>query len=316
MAACASWRRRSLLRFTLQLALLVAVAAITVDNAFTNADLDGNGMIDKDEYQKLILKVHDTVGIPEASAPLLQEQAKSAFWASMGLGYWNGFASGFGMILATEVGDKTFFIAAIMAMQYSRTVVFAGSMAALGVMTVLSALLGFALPNLIPREYTHYAGALLFLYFGLKMLKEGYEAEGSGPSEELAEVEHELIKKRDDAEDSDEEKRGKSGDRNSNGIKEDGLLPSKSNAAVFSQSFTLIFLAEWGDRSQIATIALAAVKNAVGVTVGGFLGHCVCTGFAVLGGRLLAARISEKTVHLAGGTLFILSGLHSLIVGA
>jgi hypothetical protein len=30
---------------------------------------------------------------------------------------------------------------------------------------------------------------LLFLYFGIKMLKEGFEAEDGGPSEELAEVE-------------------------------------------------------------------------------------------------------------------------------
>ncbi|RZC88724.1 hypothetical protein C5167_031098 [Papaver somniferum] len=34
------------------------------------------------------------------------------------------------------------------------------------------------------------------------------------------------------------------------------------------QSFILTFVAEWGDRSQIATIALATHKNAVGVAVG------------------------------------------------
>jgi len=33
-------------------------------------------------------------------------------------------------------------------------------------MTVLSSLIGFALPNLLPKQYTHYAAAILFLYFG------------------------------------------------------------------------------------------------------------------------------------------------------
>jgi putative Ca2+/H+ antiporter (TMEM165/GDT1 family) len=64
-------------------------------------------------------------------------------------------------------------------------------------------------------------------------------------------------------------------------------------------------LAEWGDRSQIATIALAAAKNPYGVTVGGCSGHCCCTGLAVMGGRMLAARISEKSVSFWGGIIFL-----------
>ncbi len=41
-------------------------------------------------------------------------------------------------ILVTELGDETFIIAAIMAMRHPRLTVFAGAMAALGVMTVRS----------------------------------------------------------------------------------------------------------------------------------------------------------------------------------
>lgn len=70
-----------------------------------------------------------------------------------------------------------------------------------------------------------------------------------------------------------------------------------------------------GDRSQIATIALAASKNPYGVIIGGLLGHALCTGIAVLGGRMLAARISEKTVAVVGGLLFFVFAIHSFIVG-
>lgn len=50
---------------------------------------------------------------------------------------------------------------------------------------------------------------------------------------------------------------------------------------IFTQAFTLTFLAEWGDRSQIATIALAASKDPFGVVVGGLIGHAFCTGIHV-----------------------------------
>jgi hypothetical protein len=33
--------------------------------------------------------------------------------------------------------------------------------------------MGFALPSLLPRQYTHYAAAGLFVFFGFKLLKVG-----------------------------------------------------------------------------------------------------------------------------------------------
>lgn len=55
------------------------------------------------------------------------------------------------MILVSEFGDKTFFIAAIMSMKQPRFIVFCGSFSALVLMTILSAGLGFAVPNLLPK---------------------------------------------------------------------------------------------------------------------------------------------------------------------
>lgn len=81
------------------------------------------------------------------------------------------------------------------------------------------------------------------------------------------------------------------------------------------QAFTLTFLAEWGDRSQIATIAMAAAKNPFGVIFGGLIGHALCTGLAVIGGRMLASRISERTVAILGGILFLFFGIESFILG-
>ncbi|RTG87549.1 uncharacterized protein DC041_0004640 [Schistosoma bovis] len=60
---------------------------------------------------------------------------------------------------------------------------------------------------------------------------------------------------------------------------------------IFVEAFVLTFFAEWGDRSQITTIVLAATKSALGVIVGGVVGHALCTGLAVLMGRFVAQRI-------------------------
>jgi hypothetical protein len=50
---------------------------------------------------------------------------------------------------------------------------------------------------------------------------------------------------------------------------------------------------------------LATHKNAIGVAVGASLGHTVCTSLAVIGGSMLASKISQRTVATIGGVLFL-----------
>jgi putative Ca2+/H+ antiporter (TMEM165/GDT1 family) len=142
----------------------------------------------------------------------------------------------------------------------------------------------------------------MFEHFGFRLIYDSSKMESGRASDELEEVEEELLQQSNKKEDV-----------------EEGL--AKQNSRVKSQTkswyqvaflaLSLTLVAEWGDRSQIATIALAAAKNPIGVTVGGCLGHSICTGLAVIGGRMLAARISKKTVSLWGGVVFIIFALHS-----
>eukprot|EP00534_Pseudo-nitzschia_fraudulenta_P000979 CAMPEP_0201116214 /NCGR_PEP_ID=MMETSP0850-20130426/561_1 /ASSEMBLY_ACC=CAM_ASM_000622 /TAXON_ID=183588 /ORGANISM="Pseudo-nitzschia fraudulenta, Strain WWA7" /LENGTH=336 /DNA_ID=CAMNT_0047380243 /DNA_START=31 /DNA_END=1041 /DNA_ORIENTATION=+ len=215
-------------------------------------------------------------------------------------GFMKGFTSGVAMILATEIGDKTFFIAAVLSMRQQRSAVFLGAVLSLYVMTVLSSIMGLVLPKLVPVKYTHILGGLLFLYFGFKLLFDARGMDSNQVSDELEEVEEELLHPKKD--DGDEEAQAV--------VSSNSLRKGFSQIAI--QSFTLTFLAEWGDRSQIATIALSAAKNPYGVTLGGCIGHTMCTGMAVLGGRMLAAKISEKTVSIFGGFIFLVFGVHSV----
>jgi putative Ca2+/H+ antiporter (TMEM165/GDT1 family) len=102
-----------------------------------------------------------------------------------------GFTKSLAMTVLSEIGDKTFFAAAILAMRHPRKLVLAGCLTALIVMTALSACLGWAAPNLISRKWTHHVTTLLFFGFGIWSLWEGFKEDGD--SEELAEVEAELV---------------------------------------------------------------------------------------------------------------------------
>lgn len=234
---------------------------------------------------------------PEEVAP---QGALSVYEKNM-TPFEKGFFASFAMIILSELGDKTFFIAAILAMRHPRLVVFSGAISALALMTVLSAGMGYAAPLLLPHQVTHYLGALLFLYFGVQLIREASGSEG-GVSGELAETEEELAE-------GDEES-GTFSDDNSK-VRRNPLTVLAS--PILIKTFTITFVAEWGDRSQIATIALAASKNVYGVTLGGVLGHAICTAIAVIGGKALSERISERTMLYLGGCVFLLFAVVDLL---
>ncbi|MCV5137797.1 TMEM165/GDT1 family protein, partial [Escherichia coli] len=69
---------------------------------------------------------------------------------------FHSFFLSFTMILFSEIGDKTFLVAALMAMKHDRLVVFSGAFAALITMTSLAAVLGHAVPPLLAKKITNY----------------------------------------------------------------------------------------------------------------------------------------------------------------
>lgn len=223
----------------------------------------------------------------------------------------DGFLSSLSMILVSEIGDKTFFIACLMAMRHPKLTVYIGAISALATMTILSALLGFVVPNLLSVYVTQLLAVVLFFIFGFKILYDEVVKRRGGDDEESDDemTEAAAALRRRDPNDSME-----SGSINSSTVY--ASAPSRRWRKVLNpvmvEAFTLTFLAEWGDRSQLATIALAAAKNPFAVTVGGVLGHAICTGGAVLGGNIIAQRVSMKTVNIIGGVLFICFALGTL----
>lgn len=83
---------------------------------------------------------------------------------------------------------------------------------------------------------------------------------------------------------------------------------------IFTNAFGMTFLAEWGDRSQLATIVMAGINDVAGVCLGGILGHFICTGLAVICGALIAKKISVKMVTVVGAVVFIGFAIASLFI--
>lgn len=87
---------------------------------------------------------------------------------------------------------------------------------------------------------------------------------------------------------------------------------------VFGATLITFFLAEMGDKTQLATVALAA-KSAfpIEVVIGTTLGMLIADVPAVIIGKQLGQRISMKLVHSIAACIFLVLGVATLLgVGA
>lgn len=78
--------------------------------------------------------------------------------------------------------------------------------------------------------------------------------------------------------------------------------------------FTAVFLAELGDKTQLATLLFAADKEVSKWTVffGASLALILTSALGVLAGSLISQHVSERHLHYAAGVGFVAIGLWTL----
>lgn len=77
----------------------------------------------------------------------------------------------------------------------------------------------------------------------------------------------------------------------------------------FVAGFLMIFLAEWGDKTQISSGLLATQYNAFAVLAGTLAAMLLLSAMAIYAGKFITKKIHPKTVAKIAGAAFIIIGL-------
>ena len=201
------------------------------------------------------------------------------------------FGSSLTAITLAELGDKTFFMALILAVRHRARWVFIGSFAALTAVTLISLALGYGLRELLPQSLVPWLAAVLFLSFGIKLLIDAQGMAANAATEEKAEAEQVI------------------------NTAESSKVFNTAWAVIW-ESFVLVFIAELGDRTQFTTIFMATAPAQVfsfgGLLAGTLLGHAMVTWLAVGAGKWIGQWVNERLLYRLSGGLFLVFGLAAL----
>ena len=181
-------------------------------------------------------------------------------------------AAVFPIIFIGELPDKTMFASLVMSTRGKPLSVWLGAAGAFVVHVVIATTVGVALFHLLPRRALDGIVALMFLAGAGLAIREARKAQ-----EEEALVEREAA----------------------------------SGRRVVTTAFIVIFLAEWGDLTQILTANLAAhYHSPLSVGVGAVLALWAVAALAVIGGQSLLRFINIRTLRIV--TAVVLVGLAGL----
>jgi len=239
----------------------------------------------------------------------------------------HAFVSAFSMVCVGELFDKTWFVAFLMALKYDKLVVFWASLLALIAHALIAVLIGLSINKFFSISTLNFGAMLLYALFALMYAKDAYNADPDADIIEsgTAEAEKDAGGKLGEAKQGEapgstelgevvgaaQEAEATSAELGEAGRTRAGGALQK--VKVFMTCWMTVFLAEWGDRTQITMIGLQASQPAVPVCVGSSAAFFLLTLSAVLSGKLLSGtRLSERKVYAAASLVFVIFAVIAL----
>jgi len=205
----------------------------------------------------------------------------------------------FCLVAIAEVFDKTWFVALLMALKYDKLVVFWSCFLGLAAHVAIAGVFGLAFAKLVPMRYLDFGAAALYAFFAVLFYIDYLNAD---PDSDMIEAGKEEAAE--DCEGAVEEDGTNYGATDAKKAAYASKL--RHNMKVFGACCMAMFIAEWGDRTQIAMIGAAASKPVVPVCIGSMAAFFLLTLSAVIvGGMLKNQKISEKLVHGVSSIAFV-----------
>lgn len=239
----------------------------------------------------------------------------------------SGTGEAFATVFCSELGDKSFFLTMLLAVRRGRAFALLSSQSALALMTGISASLGLMLRKVPKFAGGHaplrvIAACLMFVFAAQTLTEQTDTVAGGGSHSPIVSSGKGVASARLAAPMMSasagkrptlvavEAQCGGEGQPECE-IDYDYQAPWKLRA-IF-RSAALIFLSEWGDRSMLATVTLAATRSPMGTFFGGILGHLGAGLLAVAGGGFLLKRISGHALKTVTALLFATFGVTTLL---
>lgn len=86
---------------------------------------------------------------------------------------------------------------------------------------------------------------------------------------------------------------------------DDEAVEEKTGHGIFATTFLMIFLAEFGDKTQIAVAGLGAAEPPVPVWLGATLALELTSAIGIWAGRTVLQKVPQHIMHRVGGVLFL-----------
>jgi putative Ca2+/H+ antiporter (TMEM165/GDT1 family) len=221
---------------------------------------------------------------------------------SLQTGFLHVLFQSFCLVAIAELFDKTWFVALLMAMNHPKNVVFWACYLALVAHTLIAACFGYVVSRAMPIQTLHFVAAGMYGIFAMLYAKDFYSADPSGDVIAAGKEEaSEAITNDDNYGSASPDSSGKGGNTSSDvsGKGKRGMVGNQVRwTKIFSKCFIAMFIAEWGDRTQIAMIGQHASQPLIPVCIGSLAAFFLLTASAVMAGAVLSdKRVSERGVY-------------------